>query len=143
MTEKTNTVNSLQEVINKRASKRLIRDLLNLSEYISQNRLLYSNELDMPKLFIKNSDNPALLALIDGEKNTKRVYLQSEFSSAPFHNMFAVSSSTSNPSVSGAFAKYLYSFWLPKYIEEETQTFIERIDDLKEDVEYLLDNSER
>lgn len=113
------TTNSLQELIEKKAIRRLKYDLLALYETLSQNRLLTYN--DVP-----------LLRIVDGEKTLN----------LRIGNIFLVKQSRDYDTntiiyVEGSYAKELYQHWLPIYIKEETDLFVQKVDTFQEQIEEL------
>lgn len=141
-TEKTTqSVDSLQATINKKADLRLKEDLFKLSIMVNGSRLIsgMKNNDETPKLFTRKPDAKSLLAIVDGETSNKRVYLQDDFSSDPIENMFGVTKDqcSTEPRIYGAFSKQLYDHWLPIYINEETKMFVDQINKLQEDVDTL------
>lgn len=112
MSEKVET---LQEVINKRAFKRLDEDLDAIHQFISNNAILSrtwhnGRQKSMPTVGIKKG----------GEG--KEVYI-------PF--LFHPSSE---------FRKSVREYWEPEYIAEETRRFVNEVEKVRQDVDYLLDN---
>lgn len=109
---------TVQAAINKLAEDRLKRDLTKISDFIQGNSLLNpsdnSKERPSPQLFEKLSD--------DTYKG-----------STPYW----VFQHKKNGSSSGYMDK-LFNYWLPVYIEQETKSFFERVDQLQANYEELL-----
>jgi hypothetical protein len=126
--EKT-TVDTLQATINKRAADRLDADLQAASKFIRENRLL-SITSDNDHGMSAPSLSYEIRAEQDGQKakvNTTQPYyiFKYEKSCGTIHSAW--------------YMDRLREYWLPIYIEEETQMFVQKVDQVKEDVNYLLD----
>lgn len=141
MSNTTNSVDSLQATINRKAEVRLKNDLLELSNQISGSRLISGirDGDEAPRLFMRKEGAKSVLAKVDGETSNKHVYLKDHMTSNPIENLFGTTKETysKEPRIYGAFALQLFNYWLPFYIEEETRMFVERIEKIQEDVDYL------
>lgn len=131
------SIDGVQAVINKKAENRLKADLYDLSQRVGSNRLLSHRDDNIPKLYIRKDDEKPVLATIEGETTTQRVFKTKAFESNPIDNMMGVSSSGATYNIYGSFSKLLYDFWLPKYIEEESRAFVKKIAELEEQIEYV------
>lgn len=103
------TTNSLQEIIEERAEKRLTKDLKALAEYITNNRLLNeNNDTEIPKI------------IYNGVEQT-------------FKGLFWINGRY----FSGTYIIELKKLWLPTYIKEETKSFVEKVDSFQEQLDDL------
>lgn len=117
-------VSTLQAAINKRAEERLDRDLKGITIFFENNPILSrtgKNSIDepFPELFEKRGDKME--------------------SVAPFW-IFRFMSDRGGQRTSYFMAK-LKEYFLPDYIKSETEDFINRIDRLENETNYLLDKS--
>lgn len=104
-------MNTLQQLINKRAEHKLDGDIQELSKAIRSNKLIIDTTSgNYPTLQMKHSDGT--------------------FASRSISDIFYWSS---------YLMKDLREYWLPKYIEEETKLFLKEIEDTKARVEILDD----
>lgn len=114
--------NTLQELINKRAEKKLDKDLMALSDFISANPLIYDNGNGCPLVRYK--------AKASGEDAWKDSTLLT---------MLKFSKISYSDYCSGSqFMKDLREFHLPKYIKAETDLFMQKFDELTHDVAGLI-----
>lgn len=114
------TVDTLQQTINKRAEQRLLKDIGELASVISRQKLLRRNEdIEQPELMFLKPDTKSVLAVVDGKDNHEYVYQQDSFLKDPIDRMFGVSSNTSETRIKdlwGVYVKFLFEQWLPIYI---------------------------
>lgn len=133
--EEQKDVGSLQVLINKRAEERLNNDLVALSKSIWENPLMNSH--DSPKLYFKKTGSETVQAIREGFEKPERVYLIGDIiTGSNTMNAWKIGREFKR----GEYMEQLFQFWLPKYIEEETQIFINRINELEEQMEYLKDS---
>lgn len=122
----TQKIDTLQQLINQRAEARLDRDMIEISDYIRGNRLLADTKL--PELTYE------LYPQEDGKINLKK--------HPPFW-VFQCEKRTSGSYISrSVYMDRLRDYWLPIYIQEETNLFISKIDELGEQVENLQNDIE-
>lgn len=126
----TQKIDTLQQVINQRAEARLDRDMIEISDYIRGNRILANTEI--PNLTYE------LYPKEDGKINLQK--------HPPFW-VFQYEKRTSSSYISrSVYMDRLRDYWLPIYIQEETNLFVSKIDELGEQVENLqneIDNLPR
>lgn len=113
------TTNSLQEIIEKRAEKKLKNDLLSLYDTISGNRILTGN--GVPTLTIKKDEKVF-------EQRLTNLLLVRTSQDYDFKKQI---------DVQGIYSNELFKHWLPIYIQEETNAFINKVDSLQEQIEEL------
>lgn len=140
------SVDSLQATINKQAEIRLRKDLWALSNSIKKNRLVIKNSGNkVPELMVVNpkADLQEVKAMaIDGTdvigSSFKAIsHKQIDVKDLPdVLYMYTDVVSMDGEGVS-PYIRELFYYWLPFYIEEETKAFIDRIDKIQEDVDYL------
>lgn len=121
------TVDSLQAIINKRAAAKLDTDLAAISTFVKENRILAQTDRGMPELTFN------LIRVAGEEPATKKL--------TPFWLFQYAKSGMSNYS-SSSYMDQLRALWLPVYIQEETALFVEKVDKVREDVDYLLDQQD-
>lgn len=108
---------TVQAAINLLAENRLKRDLNKISDLIRENRLMAPGNSDAER------PRPDLF-----EKDYK-----GEFSgSTPYFIFQHDSAKRSN------FMRALFDYWLPVYIQEETNAFFNKVDEIQKDVDELL-----
>lgn len=104
----------LQDLLNERAAKRLDKDLRDISTTITANRILAATETPMPNLTYEirpaKGDQPAAVKTVAA------------------YWMFKETS---------AYMTAVRAFWLPKYIQEETEAFMKKVDELDVAVQEL------
>jgi len=105
-------ISSLQERIEKRAQERLDKDLLALCSLIRDNRLLSDNASEMPRLLFSDANNPA-------NSKAQIPYWLFEYSS---DRGFLRRSD---------YMDRLREYWLPKYIDEETTEFLNKVGEIE------------
>lgn len=129
------TTQTLQAHIDKRASSRLDADLEALCKLVREHSILGNVQDTMPKLkYLKTAAKPA-----DGHKAPEPEVWET---SDPYH-LFRFEKDRYN---SGRFQSTTYmdalrAFLLPQYIERETKDFLEKIDTMKTELDYLSDNA--
>jgi hypothetical protein len=140
--KETTTVNSIQEIINKRAAATLKKDLLEISVFISSNPLLRTEVAG--SFFVKKEiDTKPVPAVLDGNGQAVRMYPEGAFKEASIDSFFYCSKSYPDGiNISGIQAQRIFNHWLPVYIERETQAFIESVDELKAQVSDLMNDKQ-
>lgn len=123
----TPTINTLQDTINKRAAKRLDADLVDICNFVRGNRLLQRNDDKFPKLTFQMAPKQ------DQKRETK--------TQSPYW-VFQYQASGRENFASSVYMDDLRAYWLPIYIEEETKAFMDKIDEIRNDVDGLLDREE-
>lgn len=107
------SINNIQEIINKKAEQRLETDLAAISNFIRNNRITAQtariDQKDCPDVFVLNSD---------------KVY-------QPVKPYWLFNG--------GIYYKQLIDFWLPIYIREESEKFINEVNNLSQNVKDLFD----
>lgn len=138
--EKTENVNSLQEIINKKASLRLMDDLHKISEFFSGNRLLIGNGNGYPILYRdKNNNGFDIFTEASVSAATFRAKKESELEAASVRSHIWVTKHSTGVQISAkSYAADLYDYWLPIYIQEETESFVTKVEELRDDVDDLL-----
>lgn len=99
-----NDVKNLQDIINSRAEKRLEGDIKAIWEMVYSNPLLQRNDADMPQLFIQAQSNGQII--YKGSAPKWVFEPKSEF------------------------MKKLYEYYLPQYLKEESERFVQQVDEL-------------
>lgn len=113
------TIQTLQDLINNRAAKRLDKDLATLCDTIQGSPLLFVTDSDIPKLQTEKSN---------GELVQQVPYW-----------VFQFNAQTGQTSL---FMDRLRAYWLPKYQEAETREFLEKFTRIESEVEDLKRQSE-
>ena len=108
---------TLQQRIEQRAKQQLEVDLIALSNLIDNNRLL------------RGTSHLGFPCIDDGR--TIPQLLNADYSNEPF-------GSRNYPRIKGDYAKKLFDYWLPIYIQETTDEILSRIDQ----IDYLLENKD-
>jgi hypothetical protein len=122
------TMNTLQEVINKRAENRLEKDLADMGIMLGKNRLtaaINGSTLETEKY-------PRLGIMVEGKRDEV----------VPFRTAFGADMQGNEPRVYGVYLKQLKDYWLPHYIAEETMTFLKRIDEIGDTVDQLREDTD-
>jgi hypothetical protein len=120
------TIQDIQAVIEKRATLKLNTDLQSLCNSMNNIELLRYNGdhlAERPKAFLKVRDG------------------QSEkFQDYEIPSMFHVSTNDRDGRFSGSILMTkLHDYWLPVYIERETKSFFDRLDQVEQQVSDLVD----
>jgi len=124
-------------VINKRAEDRLKEDLFKLSESIWSSRLF--SKSDAPKMYFKKEGKESFKATREGTNmQPETVYPRDAFSCDS--NTMNAWKDGYNRILLGEFMKIMFDFWIETYIKEETESFIQKINDIESEMEYLKDN---
>lgn len=117
-------IKDLQKLIEERASQELLKDLLELSK-----------TMDAQTLLNVDSDGPILAYDRKQDRNIPAWEPSYTFDLYNFSVQYGMSASNLSP-----FMRQLYDHWLPKYIEAKSKEFLEKLDQVQQDVNYLLDN---
>lgn len=128
----TQKIDTLQQVINERAAAKLDAHLIEISDYIRGNRLL--SDTQIPNLTVH---------LVD-EKGQEKPDTQTKAPCWIFE--YERRSVSSSYIASGIYMKRLRDYWLPIYIQEETENFVKLIDQMGEqldDIQNQVDNLNR
>lgn len=120
-------IKDLQKLIEERATERLEVDLIALGKLVEKHPLLGVGD-DGPQLAY-NVDYGKIV----NERKVVRYETQSigRLFGATYYNQ---------DHLWGEYLKQLRQFWLPKYIEEESKAFLDKLDQIQNDVDYLLNN---
>lgn len=119
----------IQELINKKAIKRLREDLQQVSDFIQSNRLTSETNSGIPLLTFD---------MLKGEGQEK-VYQDKKAAYWVFRYELA---SNGTSVASSPFMDNLYEYWLPVYIQEETQLFFNKVIELRNEVDSLLERED-
>jgi len=122
-------INTLQEVINKRAAARLDADLMEVSKFIRGNRLTAATDTPFPYLTFnmlkgEGQDKP--------KQDTKAPYWVFQYEKSGYGSSIS----------SSAYMDQVRAYWLPKYIAEETANFIKQVDDMQAQADQLAEDVE-
>lgn len=104
-------IKDLQKLIEEKAEKRLDEDISKLSNLVRGNKLIEG--VGVPGIFLQIPDPP---------KEGRMVHIS-------IRDMFYYSHT---------YMTRLKEFWLPKYIQEESELFMKKVDEIREDVDNLL-----
>lgn len=135
------TTESLQKLIEDRAKKRLNKDIVELGILINSQKLLRPS--GVPKLlFAKNGLKDILVEHKQPSLET-RVYNVSTIEALEVTRLFAADKQGYGDSpfrIWGEYLKELEEYWLPLYIQEETELFVQQVDTLQEQIDELKQN---
>jgi hypothetical protein len=118
-------IKDLQKLIEERAKAKLLKDLQELSDFIYKHPLLnhYSAPAGSPPdMYIADTLNEKVRRI--GAPDIFKMYFNEKYED------------------STCYRARLYRFWLPIYIERESTEFLEKVDQVVEDVQNLLDNTQ-
>lgn len=109
-------VGELQALLNNRASKRLDKDIAEIERFVSGNRLL-------------NGSEKIKLSLLSTEKDSKGgdIYFTDSLDRLLNEHW-------------GELRNRLYKVYMPEYIQQETENFVNRIDVLQSELDDLKNN---
>lgn len=102
-------MNTLQELIEQKAKRRLTEDLQAIARFVHGNRMLSDSSGDMLRLYLKNETG----------EGYQSIFIRDVLA---FDNTWR---------------RKLYQRWLPEYIKEETEGFLKKVEELSAQVEDL------
>jgi hypothetical protein len=122
------TMNTLQEVINKRAETRLVKDLADIGIMLGKNRLTAAVNGSQ----LETGNFPKLGIMENGKKDEV----------IAFRSAFGADMQGKEARIYGVYLQQLKEYWLPHYIAEETQIFMKRIDEMGDTVDQLREDTQ-
>lgn len=128
----TRDIKDLQKLIEQRAADKLAKDLFAIADRISKEVLLQPHRV--------NGSVDGKFPELAYTMSTTKPKVYTEESNARLFGAQAQQYTGYN--IWGVYLKQLQEYWLPIYIERESKEFLEKLDKVKEDVDYLLDNAQ-
>lgn len=127
------TYKDLNSLVEARAKQKLLDDLADLSQKILGNSLM------RPVTSARDEENAfprlGLITLVNDQRKFEDMTTEKLFGCSKQKDTVVNESQ-----VWGYYLKQLYMYWLPIYIERESRSFMEAVDRMQKDVNYLLDN---
>lgn len=112
-------IKDLQKLIEERAKAKLIADMKQLVETLGEQPLL-------------NYDTPRVHLRFEKDNSQTPTY-------EPYHIIELIRMGSGPVSY---YAQRLYDYWLPIYIEKESAEFLQKVDQLQEDVQQLFSDTQ-
>lgn len=118
-------IKDIQKLIEERAILRLTSDIKNLEKLITSQPLLKHNG---------RNEKPPVGELVGKLPDGEPIYEKTNVTALFSVNIYTHLHDSTN------YMGQLYRYWLPIYIEQESREFLEKLDQIQDDVNDLLNN---